>query len=145
MGDEYIAEIRNHAATRARISYQSLNFIQLVVEPGQSIMLPPGLLRFENASGGVEPTSFMKIEVEGVGLLRVWQSSFGFEDRVRVWGDGPFEPPGKPIGLFASMGPLELLALGLKRTLIINDFTAWLLPTPISQTLKKHARRSDWG
>ena len=134
MGFEYIAEIRNHAATRATIS--SPNISTFVVEPGQSLMLPPGLLPFQSAAGGVEPTSFMKIQVEGVGLIRVWQSSFDFEDRVRVWGDGPFEPPGKPIGLFASMGPAELLFLKLRRTLIINDFTAWLLPTSISQTLK---------
>ena len=38
MGDEYIAEIRNHAATRAKISYQSLTvFLNFVIEPGRVI------------------------------------------------------------------------------------------------------------
>ncbi|HEX3184551.1 MAG TPA: hypothetical protein VHQ94_07130 [Pyrinomonadaceae bacterium] len=135
MGFEYIAEIRNHAATRAKI-YQSLSTTpKFVVEPGQSLTVPPGAVGFPGASGGVQPESFIRIEVEGVGLLRIWQSSYGLEDRVRVWGDGPFEPPGQPIGLFASMGPAELWKVGLERTLIINDFTTWLLPTSVSKTL----------
>ena len=139
MGDrEYIAEFRNHAATRAKISFESMDIIpEFAVEPGQSLTFPEEYARFEKAPGGEEPEFFMRIEVEGVGLLRIWQSIYGLEDRVRVWGDGPFEPPGQPIGLFASMGPVEYLKVGLKRTLIINDFTAWLLPTSVSNTLKK--------
>src|SRR5678816_3909596 len=110
MGDqEYIAEFRNHAATRVKISFESLNIIpEFFVEPGQSLTFPQEYARFEKASGGVKPEFFMKIQVEaadGFRLLRVWQSSFALEDRVRVWGEGPFEPPGAPIGLFASMGP----------------------------------------
>lgn len=93
--------------------------------------------------GDLESADFAKhhirIDVRGRASFFIWQATHSGLDRVRVSTDGRWHKPGDLIGGFAAVGPIEELFGGKERTLVINDFTLWLLPIDLSNELKEKA------
>jgi hypothetical protein len=81
----------------------------------------------------------IRIDVKGRGSFFLWQASHDMVDRVRVSMDGQWHKPGDVVGAFAAVGVIEELIGAKERTLVVNDFTVWLLPLSLSTELKAQA------
>jgi hypothetical protein len=84
------------------------------------------------------------IEVN-VGSRRfvMWQASHDDADFVRMSTDGAWHSAGDILGGLAAVGFLEEVVDLRERTLVINDFTLWLLPFAVSKTFKNMSARAQ--
>lgn len=143
-----IREIRNN--TSFRVTVRNLEDPADTAQgrgdlaPNEVKVFPPSVELNIPWCGDWEKNDFAKrhirVQVSGRGTFHIWQAAHDLVDRVRVSMDGRWHKPGDVIGAFAAVGPVEEFILGAKeRTLIVNDFSVWLLPFGLSEELKRQA------
>jgi len=149
-----IREIRNNSASVAVIVNKAkpsdTDGARGRLEPGQSRLFldvdleVPTFASLNFAPVDSLPTfenRHIAIALDGRPTFAIWQASYQFADRIRVSTDGAWHEASDVIGGLASTGILEDDVLKMReRTLIINDFTLWMLPVWLSGTLRNIAK-----